>query len=58
MDKHKREIFDAKNITTYWKDQKVSFSGEFVDPYFPPNDNSVQAKDANNNWIDPEVGPI
>jgi len=57
MDKNKQEVFDAKNITTYWRDQKVSFSGIFVDPHFPPNDNSIQAKDANNNWIDPEAGP-
>jgi len=51
------EIFDANKITKYWRDQKVSVSAEFLDPYFPPNDKSVQAKDANNNWIDSVAGP-
>ena len=53
-----RGIFDPNQITKYWKNQKASVKGKFVDPFFPPDSNSLEAKDKNGNWIDPESGPI
>lgn len=53
-----KDIFDCNEIDTYWKDQRVSFQGNFIDPFFPPDQNSLQAKDKNGDWIDPESGPV
>jgi len=48
--------FNANNITKYWRDQKPpGTSGQFTDPEFPPNENSILAKDELGKYIDPEV---
>ena len=45
--------FDPNNITKYFKDQvpPTNLSQQFVDPFFPPNENSLMAKKSNGEWI-------
>jgi hypothetical protein len=41
-------VWDAKKVKKYWRDQLPERSGEaFTDPYFPPNQNSLMARDSN-----------
>jgi len=44
-----RGIFDPNQITKYWKNQKASVKGKFVDPFLPPDSNSLEAKDKSGN---------
>lgn len=44
--------FDADKITKYFRDQAPYVGDEqFKDPFFPPNDNSILAKNADGSWI-------
>ena len=45
--------FDCQKINYYFRNQteQAGFQGQFVDPYFPPNEASLLAKDMNGDWI-------
>lgn len=50
---HHTNAFDSSKITKYFKNQtpETNLQGQFVDPFFPPNEASLLAKDQNGNWI-------
>ena len=51
--------FNPLTISKYFKNQNpFNEEGEFVDPFFPPNENSILAKDYNGDFIDKIDGPI
>ena len=53
----KDRIFNP-NVLSYFRNQPKpeNITEPFTDPFFPPNENSLLAKDSNGNFIDPEEG--